>query len=192
MSSRFIHEFVVGVSLRMAHYSINEERKSTLVGAHLRKHGGGERREERGKERKMTAAREWENRWMEHRPGTNATRAFRGAPSRGSRVSISHRHCLASFLGRLQPLWKCCSYALDAERDATRGPPPRRSSRLSAQEARFLETRDTLLTVKRCRAVCEDENTRSETHFLDFTRGNQYLSYQIKIGTRSISFAKLT
>lgn len=73
---RFIHEFVVKYFIEENHYSINEENKS-IEGRrgrrnHLRKHGGRER---------------------EYESGSDAV--FRGVDF--SRVSISHRHCLASF-----------------------------------------------------------------------------------------------
>jgi len=85
----------------------------------------------------VTVAREWENGWMVHRLGPR--RGVLKTLSRGSRVSISHRYCLASSLSDTCIPSECGSHAhRDAERDATRGPP-----QLSTQEARFPETRDT-------------------------------------------------
>lgn len=135
----------------------------------------------------MTTAREREDRWTGH-TGRGPTRHFEGStPSRGSRVSISHQYCLASFLERSHPL----------RTPLTRARCRKRRRREAYHLAEALSSRhrkrdslkhETLLAVERCRAVCKDGNARSETRFpeLHVQLVSSYLSYQIKIGTRSI------
>lgn len=127
------------------HYSVNEERKSISAGTHLRKHREWKERRKK-KERKRRSER-WRSRESERMAerGTGWTTmwCFEGSISfRGSRVSISHWYIVwLSFSSALTS--ECGSHAYDAERDVTRGPPPRWSTQLSAQEARFPETWDT-------------------------------------------------
>lgn len=128
LETRFIHEFVVERFIEEGHHSINEEYKSIKGRGgrrnHLRKHGGRERE------------RECES-------GSDAV--FRGVDL--SRVSISHRHCLASSFRMM---------VTRVPKETARGPPSRQAlcSRHRKQDSL---KRDTLLAAYRCQ-VSVDEN----------------------------------
>jgi len=109
--------------------------------------------------------------WVDGAPAGpfDAARFEGSTPSWGSRVSINHRHCLASSVGRLHPLWMrltCIRCRKRCDERSTISSTISRSTRLSLQEARFPEIWDT----SSYEAVPSGlrGNACSEMHFLNF------------------------
>jgi len=139
------------------YYSVNEERKSISVEAHLRKHRGRKRREGRSEK--------WRLRESERMDGWCTGWALDAAFWR----LFLEGHASPLVIGIVWlPLFRTLASPPNAAHTRTAMPKEtRREAHLSSRHRKRDSLKhETLLVLKRCRAICEDGNARSETRFL--------------------------